>query len=156
MNPHDGQGKMGVILHLKVWKRQFSQPPPKSAQIPPVWGSAHRAQKHFPYGYLSLHPWMDSQFADGLRAFPVNNTFLSRAISTPNESHWPQPPFPFPCYSLLVLGHLEASKIFNAIHTVAQKLHIQSSRSSEFKGPIKIVYPMYLNREISIKVFGYP
>ena len=77
-------GKTGVILYLEVWKWQFSRPLSRAVQIPPVWGGVTELRNIPPNGHLLLHSWMDSQFADGLRVFPINNTFLSHAISTPS------------------------------------------------------------------------
>lgn len=155
MNSLGGQGKWESFCPSRCESGSF-QSPSRAARIPPVWGGVYRAQKHSPNGHLWLS-WMDPQSADGLRVFPINNTFLSHAISTLNESQWQPLPFLFPWHSLLFLGHHEASTIFNMFHTVAQKLHMKSFRNTGFKEPTRIVYPcIYLNTEISIKVFGNP
>lgn len=104
---------------------------------------------------------MASQFSDGFRVFPVNNTFLSHAISTLNESHWQLLllfPFQNSCHSnsFLFLGHHETSNIFNMSHRVAQKLYIKSPRSSELKDLTRTGYHVYLTREICVKVLGDP
>lgn len=57
-----------------------------------------------------------------------------------------------------LLGQREAPSIFSVTHKVAPKLHIKSSPTdSGFKAAIRIVvYLLYLNAEITIKLCGNP
>jgi hypothetical protein len=106
-------------LRLAVWK--WHSPLSRTAlhfeaaHIPLVWRGAKECRNIFPNGHLLLHPWMDPQFADGLRVFPINNTFLRRAISTLNGFHWQllRGPFQHSCHSkcLLFAGPQEALNI---------------------------------------------
>ena len=86
---------------------------------------------------------------------PVNNPSLSHTIyqhrwvsraATTIPISLPQPSLP---------SAPKASNVFSMIHTAAQKPHIKTPPwSSGFDEHIRIVYPLYLNREISVKVFG--
>lgn len=134
-------GKMGVILHLEVWKwHSFTAPTRSSPHSPSL-----RRCPLSPNGHLLLLSWMDSQFADGLRVFPVNNTFLSHVISTRNEPHWQLLTIPISALLPQLLPSLPKTRwgfkhLEHNSHSSSKVTHQASSKSSVFKEPIRMVH----------------